>query len=113
MVHRAVDNVLDGLANGATGAVSSLAGAVKGIGKSVINGLEKPFRDITGREGPLRAVDTAADGVVNAGVNAVNQGLVGSVKIAGKGVMTALDHPLRQIGLNSGKAGGMKLPWQK
>ncbi|KKN87048.1 hypothetical protein LCGC14_0263180 [marine sediment metagenome] len=99
-LHRVVDSVLDGVANGVTGFVNSAAGAVKGAGKSVMAGLDKPFTDITGKQGPHRIIDVAADGAIDAGVNFVNQGIVGSAKKAGEGVMRALDHPLEQMGLD-------------
>jgi len=98
MVHRIVDDVLDGLADGAQGLVSSIAGAVRGVGESVMGALDKPFSALLpGKEGPHRIIDRAADGIVSAGVNAVNQGLIGSARIAGEGIMKALDHPLEQI----------------
>ena len=111
MIHRAVDQVADGIANGASGLVSSVAGSIKGVGKSVMSGLDKPFTDLTGKEGPHRMADRAADGIVDAGVNFVNQGIIGSVKTAGKGIMRALDQPFEQLkGMNMGKLG---MPWRK
>lgn len=98
MVHRMVDSVLDGIANGAQGFVSSVAGAVKGVGKSVMGGLDKPFSALLpGKEGPHRIIDRAADGIIDAGVNLANQGFIGSAKTAGEAVMKALDHPLEQV----------------
>lgn len=96
MIHRVADSILDGFAKGATGFVNSAASAVRGVGKSIMAGLDKPFTDLTGREGPHRIADRAADGLIDAGVNLVNQG-IGSAKIAGEGVMKALDHPIEQI----------------
>jgi len=95
-----VDNVLDGVASGATGLVSGVSGAVKGVGKSVMSGLDKPFNALTGKEGPHRMADRAADGFVDAGVGFVNTGIVGSVQKFGKGIMRALDHPLEQLHLD-------------
>ena len=97
MIHRVVDSIADGLASGAQGFVSSVAGAIKGVGESVMRGLDKPFTDLTGKEGPHRILDRAADGVVGAGVNALNQGLIGSTKMAGESLMKALDQPLEQV----------------
>lgn len=108
MIHRAVDNVLDGVANGATGVVNSIAGAFRGAGASIMGGLDKPFSDLTGKQGPHRMIDRAANGVLNAGTNFFNNGVVGSMRTAGKGVMAALDHPLEQLGM--GKTGKMELP---
>ena len=105
MIHNMVDSVLDGVANGVTGFVNSIAGGIEGAGESVMRGLDKPFTDITGRVGPHRMIDDAVDGVIDAGVNFVNQGLVGSARIAGKGVMHALDQPMEQLGL-----GKLELP---
>ena len=106
MIHRVVDSIADGLASGAQGFVSSVAGAVKGVGESVMRGLDKPFTDLTGKEGPHRIIDRAADGVVGAGINALNQGVIGSYKMLGEGLMKALDQPLEQVkGISE-----MKLP---
>ncbi len=111
MIHRVVDSVMDGIAGGATGLVNSVTGSIKGVGKSVVTGLDRPFEDLTGKKGPLNIADRAADGFLDAGVNFFNQGVVGSLKTAGKGVMRALDQPLEQIkGMNMGK---MELPWRK
>ena len=97
MIHRVVDSIADGLASGVQGFVSSAAGAFRGVGESVMRGLDKPFTDLTGKEGPHRIIDRAADGVAGAGVNALNQGLIGSTKMVGEALMRALDHPLEQI----------------
>lgn len=100
MIHRVVDSILDGIADGASGFVSSAAGAIKGAGESVMRGLDKPFTQLTGKEGPHRMIDRAVDGVIDSGVNAINQGLIGTAKMAGESVMKALDHPPEQIGLD-------------
>lgn len=112
MVHRMVDNVVDGIANGASGFVSSTANAVKGVGKSMMSGLDGPFQELTGRQGPHRIIDRAADAFVDSGVNFLNQGVIGSARTLGKGVMSALDQPLEQIdGEMKGKGLGFKLPF--
>lgn len=103
MVHRIIDSVMDGFANGATGLVNGVAGAVKGVGKSVMTGLDKPFTGLTGREGPHRMVDRAADGFINSGTNFIDNGVIGSARTFGKGIMSALDHPLQQLGLDKSK----------
>lgn len=105
MVHRVIDSVMDGIADGATGLVSGAANAVRSTGGAVMKGLDKPFTELTGKEGPHRIFDRAANGLLNAVVNAANQGFIGSIRTAGKGIMSALDHPLEQIG-----KGKMSLP---
>lgn len=111
MIHRALDSVLDGIASGATGLVGSITGSIKGVGKSVVNGLDRPFEDITGKKGPINIADRAADGFLDAGMNFFNQGVVGSLKTAGKGVMRALDQPFEQ--LKGGNLGKFEMPWRK
>jgi phage-related protein len=116
MVHRMVDNVVDGIANGASGFVNSTANAVKGVGKSLMTGLDGPFQELTGRQGPHRAIDRAADAVVDSGVNFLNQGVIGSARTLGKGVMSALDQPIEQLeggmkGMGMGLGGRFKLPF--
>jgi hypothetical protein len=103
MIHRAIDNILDGLANGATSLVNSISGAIRGVGKSVMGGLDKPFTDLTGKQGPHRIIDRAADGAINAGVNFVDNGIIGTARTLGKGVMSSLDHPLEQLEVGKGK----------
>jgi len=111
MIHRVVDQIADGFASGASGLVSGIAGSIKGVGKSVMTGLDKPFTQLIGKEGPHRIADRAADGVVDAGVNFFNQGIIGTAKTAGKGIMRALDQPLEQLkGMNMGK---LEMPWRK
>lgn len=100
MIHKVVDSVLDGVANAVTGFGTSMAGAVKGAGESLMRGLDKPFTDLTGKEGPHRMIDLAVDGAIDAGVNFVNQGVIGSARIAGKGIVNALDQPLQQLGID-------------
>ena len=97
--HRMVDSVLDGIAQGARGFVNSVASAIKMTGGALMAGLDKPFNAIIpDRQGPHRIADRLADGVVDTGVNFVNEGVIGSAQTAGRAVMGALDHPLEQIG---------------
>lgn len=100
--HRAADEILDGFATGATGFVNSAANTVKSTGESVMRGLDKPFTDLTGRQGPHRVVARLADGIVDAGVNFVNAGIVGSIKMAGDAFMSALDQPIEQLKIPAG-----------
>ena len=95
--HRVIENILDGVANGINGLGSGVVGAVKGVGESVMSALDKPFTGVTGMQGPHRAIDHVAKGAIDAGVNFASQGVIGSAKIAGKGLMEALDHPLEQV----------------
>lgn len=105
--HRVVDDVINGFANGAKGFVGGTAGAVKGAGKSIMGALDKGFTQVTGKVGPHRIIDRVADGIIDAGVNFTNQGLIGSAQIAGEAVMKALDQPVEQVkGLSE-----MKLPF--
>ena len=96
--HRVIGNIMDGLANGINGLGSGAVKAIEGVGESVMSALDKPFTGVTGMQGPHRAIDQAAKGVINAGVNFASQGIIGSAKTAGEGFMEALDHPLEQIG---------------
>ena len=96
--HRVIGNILDGLAEGIDGLGNSAVRAIEGVGESVMSALDKPFTGITGIEGPHRAIDKAAKGAIDAGVNVASRGIIGSVRTAGEGLMKALDHPLEQIG---------------
>lgn len=96
--HRVVGDALNGLANSVEGIGNSAVRTVEDVGESVMDALDKPFTEITGMEGPHRAVDKAAKGAIDAGVNFASRGIIGSVRSAGEGIMKALDHPLEQIG---------------
>jgi phage-related protein len=102
-----VNGVLDGLANGVKGAVNGVLGAFQGVGKTVVNGLDKPFYAITKKQGPLHIVDRAADGVKNGTENFIDNGIIGSLQDVGHGINNALQHPIDQI------AGGIKMPFGK
>ena len=95
--HRVIGNILNGLANGINSLGNGVVGAIKGAGESVMSALDKPFTGVTGMQGPHRAIDKVAKGTIGAGVNFASRGIIGSVKIAGEGLMEALDHPLEQI----------------
>lgn len=96
--HRVIGNIMNGVANGIDGLGNGVVGAVEGVGESVMSALDKPFTGVTGMQGPHRAIDKAARGAIDAGVNFARQGIIDSVKTAGEGLMEALDHPLEQIG---------------
>jgi hypothetical protein len=96
--HRVIGNILDGLANGINGLGNGVVGAIEGVGESVMSALDKPFTGVTGMQGPHRAIDKAAKGAIDAGVNLASHGVIGSAKTAGEGLMEALDHPLEQVG---------------
>ena len=96
--HRVVGNIADGIANGIDGLGNGVVNAVKGVGESVMSALDKPFTGVTGMQGPHRAIDKAAKGAIDAGVNFASRGVIGSTKTAGEGLMEALDHPLEQVG---------------
>jgi len=96
--HRVIGNILDGIANGINGLGNGIVGAVKSVGESLMGALDKPFTGVTGMQGPHRAIDKAAKGAIDAGVNFASQGVIGGAKTLGEGLMETLDHPLEQIG---------------
>lgn len=106
--HRVVGSLVDGVAEGVKGLGEAATGALQGAGKAVMTGLDGPFKSITGMEGPHRIVDRMADGVHDSVNNAVGDGIIGSVRIAGEAIMDALDHPMEQLKL--GRIGLPKLP---
>lgn len=97
--HRVVDSIFDGIASGAKGLISAGSSAVKGAGSSLMNALDKPFAAITGKEGPHRIVDRAANGAADTVTNFVDDGIIGGMQSAGESLMRALDQPPEQIGL--------------
>lgn len=97
--HRMVDSMASGVINGVERFISSSANAIKGAGDTIVSGLDKPFKDITGKEGPIMILGILGDGFIGAGTNFVDNGIIGSVKIAGETVMKALDQPIEQLGL--------------
>lgn len=98
MPHRMVDSIAEGLVGAVEGLGNSAVGAIKGVGKAVMGGLDKPFDAVApGREGPHRIADRLADGAVDGITNFGRNGVIGSIKMAGKGVMSALDQPLEQL----------------
>lgn len=96
--HRSIDAIANGVADGVRGFMDAAAGAVKNAGKTLMGALDKPFAQVTGKEGPHRIIDRAADGVVDAGTNFIDQGVIGTAKKAGEGIMRALDQPIEQVG---------------
>lgn len=97
--HRVVDSIADGIANGARGLINSAAAALKGAGSTIVGAVDKPFRSITGKEGPLMMADRLANGAVDTATDFVDGGIIGGMQSAGKTVMKALDHPPEQIGI--------------
>jgi len=98
MPHRMVDNIADGLVSAVDGFGNSAVNAVKGAGKAVMGGLDKPFAALAAeREGPHRMADRLADGFVDGLTNFGKNGVIGSIKMVGKSVMSALDQPLEQM----------------
>jgi len=106
--HRVVGSLADGVLGGARGLGEAATGAIQGAGKAVMTGLDGPFKAVTGMEGPHRIIDRLADGVHDSVNNFASNGVIGSVKRAGEGIMEALDHPLEQLKL--GRLGLPKLP---
>ena len=105
--HRIVDSVLDSVANGAKGLVTGLSGAVMSAGEGIQSGLDQPWKSVGGPEQPLRVVDRLLDGAIHAGVNAVNQGVIETVKQGGEAVQGALDHPVDNFGIPPALGAGM------
>ncbi len=96
--HMMVDSIAEGLIGGVNGFGNAAVNAIKGVGKAVMGGLDKPFAAVAaGREGPHRIADRLADGAVDSVTNFASNGVIGSIKIVGKGVMSALDQPLEQL----------------
>ena len=97
--HRVVDSVAKGIVGGAKGLVGSVASTIKGTGETVMRGLDEPFSAVTGKEGPHRIIDRLADGFIDAGVNFVDQGIIGTAEKVGETIMDALDHLPEQTGI--------------
>ena len=97
--HRIVDEIADGLVDGANSLGQSAANAVKGAGETIMRGLDGPFTAITGKQGPHRILDRFADGTIDAISNFFGQGVIGSIKKEGEAVMKALDQPCEQLGI--------------
>lgn len=97
--HRIVDGVATGLIDAVRGVGNSVTGSVKGAGEKIMRALDEPFSAVTDKEGPHRIAHRLANGLIDAGVNFVDKGIVGSTKMAGEAVMRALDHVPEQTGL--------------
>lgn len=95
--HRVVDSLLDGVANSAQGVVASIIGGLKGAGEGMSVALDKPFKELTGKSGPLCIIDRALNGYADAVKNGINNGGIASLKIMGEGITRALDHPIEQL----------------
>ncbi len=95
--HRVIGNFLDGVANGVDSLGNGAVRTIEDAGEGVMSALDKPFTEVTGMQGPHRAVDRAAKGFLDATANLGSRGIVGSAKEAGEGIMRALDHPLEQL----------------
>lgn len=97
--HRVVDSIADGIANGAKGIISSVASSLKSAGSTIVDAIDKPFRSITGKEGPIMMVDRFANGAVDTATDFVDNGVIGGMQAAGETVMKAMDHPSEQLGI--------------
>ncbi len=106
--HRVIDGMLDKVASGATGLVNSVGGTIRSTGAQITDALDKPF-EMVGIQGPHHMVDRALNGMGGAITDFVDNGVIGSARAAGKGVMSALDHPIEQL---SG-VGAMKFKFRK
>ena len=105
--HRVVDSILDSAADGAKSLVSGISGALTGLGEGLQQGLDKPWKAVGGPDQPLRIVDRLLDGTIQAGVNAVNQGAIETLKMEGESVQHGLDHPVENFGIPPGLGAGM------
>lgn len=97
--HRKVDEVAIGLIDAVRGVGNSFSGNVKAVGEKLMRALDEPFGAVTDKEGPHRVAHRLVSGFIDAGVNFVDTGIIGSVKIAGEAVMKALDHVPEQTGI--------------
>jgi len=97
--HRIVDGIATGLIDSVRGVGNSVTGSVKGAGEKIMRALDEPFSAVTDKEGPHRVAHRLANGLIDAGVNFVDKGIVGSTKMAGEAVMRALDHVPEQTGI--------------
>lgn len=97
--HRKVDEVATGLIDAVRGIGNSVTSNVKAAGEKLMRALDEPFSAVTDKEGPHRVAHRLANGLIDAGVNFADAGIIGSVKIAGEAVMKALDHVPEQTGI--------------
>lgn len=111
--HRVVGNVADSLASGVRGAGNGLVSTAKGLGAAVMGALDKPFEMVSGKQGPHRIVDRLVNGTVDAGVNAVDNGAMGSLQKMGAGIMHAMDQPVEEVGLPPDLGSGTTLKFFK
>ena len=109
--HRVVDGLVTGLADGAKCVGDGVAGAVKDAGGKLMGGLDKPFADVTKKEGPHRIIDRLLNGTLDA-ASGVGDGIIGAAETFGQGIMKALDQPAEQTGIPPDFEGakGLKLP---
>ena len=87
--------------------MSGISGALTGLGEGLQSGLDQPWKAIGGPEQPLRVVDRLLDGAIHAGVNAVNQGGIETLKMGGEAAQMGLDHPVENFGIPPGLGAGM------
>ena len=107
--HRVVDSILDAAADGAKSLVSGVTGALTGLGEGIQSGLDQPWKAVGGPDQPLRIVDRVLDGALQATVNAVNQGGLETLKMAGESVQHGLDHPVDNFGIPPSLGAGMNV----
>lgn len=106
--HRVVDNMVGGIFKSIEDLARSGVNSIRSAGKNLIKTLDTPVQDITGKEGPIYMVDRVADGIVDAGTNFIEDGVIDSAKKAKEGAMKAMDHPVEELGFPP-KLGGFKL----
>jgi len=97
--HRVVNDIATGFINAVRGTGNSVVSSLKGGGEGIMRALDGPFTSITGKEGPHRIVGILANGAIDAGVNFVDKGLIGTLEIGGRTIMEALDHLPEQTGI--------------
>lgn len=113
--HRVVDNIANGVAEGAKRFVAGVTSSFTGVGGEIQRGLDAPFNALGGPQQPLRIVDRVLNGGLDA-VNAGARGGIGVIQTAAEGVQSGLDHPVENFGVPPGLLGrsgmsGLKLPF--
>lgn len=112
--HEVFGKVADGVANGVRGVGNGLVGTLKGLGSNVQSALDTPFKMVApGREGPHRAADRLINGTVDAAVNAVDTGAMGSLQKEGAAIMRTLDQPAEATGMPPDIDLGRSMPFGK
>lgn len=95
--HRVVGSVADGVLNGVQGLGDGLGNTIRQAGATLMNALDKPWEATLHIQGPHRIADRLANGTADALQSVFDQGVIGTTKKAGAGIMRALDQPLDDL----------------